>query len=63
MGMLTTLVTYQNHKISIWWMARRRKARILTVIMNNGKYGGGGMYTAPQADLADGLLDVMISAM
>jgi diacylglycerol kinase family enzyme len=29
--------------------------------MNNGKYGGGGMYTAPQADLADGLLDVMVA--
>jgi len=28
--------------------------------MNNGKYGGGGMYAAPDADLVDGLLDVLI---
>jgi diacylglycerol kinase family enzyme len=34
--------------------------KVCAVIMNNGKYGGGGMYTAPDADLSDGLLDVMV---
>ena len=28
--------------------------------MNNGRYGGGGMMTAPEADLGDGLLDVLV---
>ena len=61
MGMMTSLVAYHNRKISITIDGKTQEARILTVIMNNGKYGGGGMYTAPQADLADGLLDVMIA--
>jgi diacylglycerol kinase (ATP) len=61
MGMMTSLVAYHNRKVSITIDGKTREARILTVIMNNGKYGGGGMYTAPQADLADGFLDVMVA--
>jgi diacylglycerol kinase (ATP) len=61
MGLLTSLVKYHNHKVSISVDGKTEEARILTVIMNNGKYGGGGMYTAPQADLADGWLDVMVA--
>ena len=34
--------------------------KVCTVVMNNGKYGGGGMFTAPEAELADGFLDVLI---
>jgi diacylglycerol kinase (ATP) len=60
-GMFVSLVKYQNHKVSITIDGKTQEARILTVIMNNGKYGGGGMYTAPQADLADGFLDVMVA--
>jgi diacylglycerol kinase (ATP) len=60
MGLLTTLLSYRNHKISIVVDGKEEERRVCTVIMNNGKYGGGGMLTAPQADLADGLLDVMI---
>jgi diacylglycerol kinase (ATP) len=61
LGMFVSLVKYKNHNISISIDGKTQEARILTVIMNNGKYGGGGMYTAPQADLADGFLDVMIA--
>lgn len=61
MGMFTSLVKYHNHKISITIDGKMQEARILTVILNNGKYGGGGMFTAPQADLADGFLDVMVA--
>lgn len=60
MGLLTTLLSYRNHKISLVVDGKVEERRVCTVIMNNGKYGGGGMLTAPQADLADGLLDVMI---
>ncbi|MHB8105532.1 MAG: diacylglycerol/lipid kinase family protein, partial [Dehalococcoidales bacterium] len=60
MGLITTLLTYQNHKISITVDGKTEERRICTVIMNNGKYGGGGMLTAPQADFTDGLLDVLI---
>ena len=61
MGMLTSLVTYQNRRISITIDGKTEERRILTVIINNGKYGGGGMCTSPAADLEDGLLDVMIA--
>lgn len=28
--------------------------------MGNGRYGGGGMLVTPEADVSDGLLDVLI---
>ena len=60
LGTLATLISYGNKNISLIVDGQAEDRRVCTVIMNNGKYGGGGMFTAPQADLADGLLDVLI---
>jgi YegS/Rv2252/BmrU family lipid kinase len=60
MGLLATLVSYRNKDISMKVDGELIERRVCAVIMNNGKYGGGGMYAAPGADLADGLLDVLI---
>jgi diacylglycerol kinase (ATP) len=60
LGVLTTLVFYRNRDISIRLDGESLDTRVCTVIMNNGRYGGGSMFTAPHADLADGLLDVLI---
>ena len=60
MGLLTTLATYRNKDISMKIDGELIEKRVCAVIMNNGKYGGGGMKAAPDADLADGLLDVLI---
>jgi len=60
LGTLATLVSYTNKKISLVVDGVEEEKRVCTVIMNNGKYGGGGMFTAPNADLDDGLLDVLI---
>jgi diacylglycerol kinase (ATP) len=60
MGTFTTLVSYKNKKISMVVDGREEERKVCTVIMNNGRYGGGGMFTAPGADLDDGLLDVLI---
>lgn len=60
LGVLTTLVAYRNKDIILKVDGESIAKRVCTVIMNNGKYGGGGMFTAPDADLADGLLDVLI---
>jgi diacylglycerol kinase (ATP) len=60
LGVLTTLVAYRNKHISLKVDGELMDKRVCAVIMNNGKYGGGGMFTAPHADLADGLLDVLI---
>ena len=60
MGLFNTLLFYRNAEISLIVDGEMADSRVCAVIMNNGKYGGGGMFTAPGADLADGLLDVLI---
>jgi diacylglycerol kinase (ATP) len=60
MGLLTTLVSYRNKDISLKLDGELLERRVCAVIMNNGRYGGGGMFAAPGADLADGWLDVLI---
>ena len=60
MGLLTTLMFYRNRKASLLVDGEEVAGKVCTVVMNNGRYGGGGMLTAPDADLADGLLDVLI---
>jgi diacylglycerol kinase (ATP) len=60
LGVLTTLVSYRNRDITIRIDGESQDMRVCTVVMNNGRYGGGSMFTAPHAELADGLLDVMI---
>jgi YegS/Rv2252/BmrU family lipid kinase len=37
-----------------------RRRRITTVSLHNGRFFGGGMKMAPEADLSDGLLDLVI---
>ncbi|MFC1964588.1 diacylglycerol/lipid kinase family protein [Chloroflexota bacterium] len=59
-GLFTTLLFYKNKKISIIIDGEAVERRVCTVLMNNGKYGGGGMFTAPDAELGDGFLDVLI---
>ncbi|MFC1955850.1 diacylglycerol/lipid kinase family protein [Chloroflexota bacterium] len=60
MGLLNTLLVYKNREISLVVDGEVEERKVCTVIMNNGKYGGGGMLTAPDADLADGLLDMLV---
>jgi YegS/Rv2252/BmrU family lipid kinase len=60
MGLLVTLVAYRNKDISLKVDGEMIEKRVCAVVMNNGKYGGGGMLAAPDADLADGQLDVLI---
>jgi YegS/Rv2252/BmrU family lipid kinase len=60
LGTFATLVAYTNKKVSLVVDGKEEEKRVCTVIMNNGKYGGGGMLTAPCADLDDGLLDVLV---
>jgi diacylglycerol kinase family enzyme len=60
MGTFATIVAYRNRDVSLKVDGEEVNRKVCAVIMNNGKYGGGGMYTAPGADLSDGLLDVMV---
>ena len=60
LGLLTTLMFYRNRDISLIIDGEEVEQRVCTVMMNNGRYGGGGMLTAPDASVADGFFDVLI---
>jgi len=59
-GLLNTFLFYRNKAISIFAEGKIEERRICTVVVSNGRYGGGSMLVAPDADTQDGLLDVMI---
>lgn len=60
MGLLTTFLFYETKQVSLILDGQPEERRVWTILMSNGKYGGGGMLAAPNADLADGLLDVVV---
>jgi diacylglycerol kinase (ATP) len=59
-GVLTTVVTYRNRDVELEVDGNNQEKKVCTVIMNIGRYGGGGMNTAPDAKLDDGLFDIML---
>ncbi len=60
MGLLTTFLSYQNREVSLKVDGEAEERKVCAIVMSNGKYGGGGMLVAPNADPTDGLLDVLI---
>ena len=59
-GLLRTLFGYKNKSVVLHLGDKIEAARILSVVVANGCYFGGGMHIAPQAELNDSLLDVVI---
>ena len=59
-GLLSSLLFYKNKAVTLLIDGEKIEEKVCTVLLNNGKYGGGGMFAAPGADLSDGLLDVLI---
>ena len=60
MGLLSTFATYKNRNIHITMNGQTEDRKVCTIVMSNGKYGGGSMLLAPDADPSDGLFDVII---
>jgi len=60
MGLLSTLISYENRDVTVTVDGERGQRRVCTVLLNNGRYGGGGMKPAPDADPGDGFFDLMI---
>ncbi|MFC2050451.1 diacylglycerol/lipid kinase family protein [Chloroflexota bacterium] len=60
MGLFSTLMSYENRDVSIMVDGEHGERRVCTIMMNNGRYGGGGMLPAPNADPGDGFFDVVI---
>jgi len=59
-GLLTTLVTYHNQSVNMTIDGKSEECKVCTAIMGIGKYGGGSMFIAPNADISDGLFDVVV---
>ena len=59
-GLLRTLFIYKNKPVVIRVGDEVESYRVLNVAVANGGYLGGGMHIAPQAELGDSLLDVVI---
>lgn len=60
MGLLTTLVRYRNPKVTIKYNGTVEEKNLCSMITSHGRYGGGSMLIAPQADPGDGLFDVIL---
>jgi len=59
-GLLRTLIGYRNKSVVMDINGVSRSMKILSVIVTNGNYLGGGMHVAPDAVMDDSLLDVVV---
>jgi len=59
-GLIGTLFGYRNKSVVLRIGNRVEEARLLSVVVSNGNYFGGGMRVAPEASINDSLLDVVI---
>jgi YegS/Rv2252/BmrU family lipid kinase len=58
-GLFKSLANYQNKMVAINMCDKTETKRILSVVVANGCYFGGGMRVAPLANIDDGILDVI----
>jgi YegS/Rv2252/BmrU family lipid kinase len=58
-GLMATMLSYRNVETTIVLDGVSQSKMVCEVLVSNGKYGGGSMLAAPEADLSDGWLDVM----
>lgn len=59
-GVLKTLIKYRSPKMLIKIDEQIYEGRYFLVAIANGKYYGGGMMIAPDANVTDGLLDIVV---
>ena len=60
-GLIRSFLFYRNKDVSFKVGDQPvQKAKILSLVVANGRYFGGGMHIAPQAKLDDNLLDMVI---
>ena len=58
---VATLRRYRNLVVSMRLDGREVQANSNLVVVGNGKFAGGGMMLAPNAEIDDGLLDVIVT--
>ncbi len=59
-GLFRTLFGYRNKAVVLTMGNKVEAKRVLSVVVANGSYVGGGMCVAPEASLNDNLLDVVV---
>lgn len=59
-AILTTLMTYKHRSVQAKIDGKEFSACVMNFVVANGKYFGSGLGIAPEADPADGLLDIVI---
>jgi diacylglycerol kinase (ATP) len=59
LGLMTTFLCYRNQEITLKVDGEVVIKKVCTAVMSNGKYGGGSMFVAPDADLTDGCFNVL----
>ena len=59
-GFLTTLISHENTDLLLRIGEEEERMKACIILVSNGRYGGGGMRPAPDADPGDGLFDVLV---
>jgi diacylglycerol kinase family enzyme len=60
-GLIRSFLFYRNKEVTYRIGDQlAQKARILSLVIANGRYFGGGMHIAPEAKLDDSLLDMVV---
>jgi diacylglycerol kinase (ATP) len=59
-GLLRSFLGYRNKPVILRLGNKAKKACVLSIVVANGRYFGGGMHIAPEARLDDGLLDIIV---
>ncbi len=59
-NLLVTLFTYRNRRVSLVIDSEKKKLKIFSINIGNGRYCGGGMRQTPNAVPDDGFLDVTV---
>lgn len=60
LGIFITLLKYKSYDLEIFIDDKHFKFNSLMAVIANGKYYGGGIFVAPEAEIDDGLFDICL---
>jgi YegS/Rv2252/BmrU family lipid kinase len=60
LAVISTFASHRNSMVRLTVDGEVSERKIATLILSHGKYGGGGMQVAPNADPSDGFYDVLV---
>lgn len=61
LGSLKNIIGFKPYKVTIQIDEKKLEREIVLIAVGNGKYFGGGMKVTPEAEIDDGLLDVVLA--